>query len=254
VGPARTERVLQGADGVPFFLLSYAQALRSGDREAPLDTVPWELAQGVRQRLAALPAAAQEVLGVAAVLGGPVPLALLSAVAAQPEPEVLAALEAACRARLLVETGAEAYQFAHPVLCEVVQADLGAARRAVLHRRVAQFLAHGAGAGAEGAPPGGGAGRPGGAVPGAGRRPRALGPVAATLARWAHASSCGPIGWQMVGGRSVAFDRTTRRVVAWCGRAFGVWWWVCIRHPVATHGPFETLDQAKAAAEKYLLA
>jgi hypothetical protein len=31
--------------------------------------VPWEVAQGIRQRVAALPAAAREVLGAAAVVG-----------------------------------------------------------------------------------------------------------------------------------------------------------------------------------------
>jgi tetratricopeptide (TPR) repeat protein len=53
---------------------------------------------------------------------------------------VLAALEAACQARLLVETRDNAYQFAHDVIREVVEGDLGAGRRMLLHRSVAEAL------------------------------------------------------------------------------------------------------------------
>jgi tetratricopeptide (TPR) repeat protein len=71
-----------------------------------------------------------------------VPRALLVAVAAQAESEVLTACDAACRARLLEEVGANGYRFAHDAIREVVEADLGAARQAVLHRRVAEALEH----------------------------------------------------------------------------------------------------------------
>jgi tetratricopeptide (TPR) repeat protein len=107
--------------------------------------VPWDVAQSIRQRVAALPAAAQELLGVAAVAGRVTPRAVLIAVATRPEEEVLGALEAACRAQLLEEEGAETYRFAHDVIREVIEADLSAARRAALHRRVAEALEAGPG-------------------------------------------------------------------------------------------------------------
>ena len=75
-----------------------------------------------------------------------------------------------------------------------------------------------------------------------------------TVARWAHASLGGSIRWHPFGGRSFAFDRITRRVVAWCGHGIGTRWWVFIRDPAAAYGPFETLEQATAEAEKRLLA
>jgi DNA-binding response OmpR family regulator len=75
-----------------------------------------------------------------------------------------------------------------------------------------------------------------------------------TVARWAQASSGSRIRWQPFGGRSVAFDRTRRRVVAWCNHGVGTRWWVFIRHPATTYGPFDTLEQARAEAEKRLLA
>jgi tetratricopeptide (TPR) repeat protein len=58
---------------------------------------------------------------------------------------VLTACDAACRARLLEEVGANGYRFAHDAIREVVEADLGAARQAVLHRRVAEALEQQAG-------------------------------------------------------------------------------------------------------------
>src|SRR5205085_9495480 len=64
------DRVLQRAGGVPFFLVSCAQGLqrdRPADRRD--DVVPWTVAQGIRQRVAILPEATQQVLGVAAVVG-----------------------------------------------------------------------------------------------------------------------------------------------------------------------------------------
>jgi predicted ATPase len=105
------------------------------------------VAETIRQRVAALPQLAQELLAAAAVAGPHVSRALLFAIAAsseRPEAEVLAALEAACRAKLLVEEGADAYAFTHDLIREVVDADLSAARRALLHRRVAEALERGA--------------------------------------------------------------------------------------------------------------
>src|SRR5207244_4054867 len=136
-GRALHEQVLQRAGGVPFFLVSCARGLRSGAVPAE---VPWDLAQSIRQRVAALPEAAREVLGVAAVIGREVAGSLLVAAATQPEGAVLATLEAACRAHLLEDAGVDGYHFAHDVIPEVVEADLGSARRTVLHRRIAEAL------------------------------------------------------------------------------------------------------------------
>lgn len=138
--PTVMERVLRRAGGAPFFLVSYAQGLAAGSGER----VPWDLAQGVRQRVALLPGAAREVLRAAAIAGRWVARPLLLAIVNQSENETLTGLEEACRARLLVEQGEGAYVFAHDVIREVVEAEIGAAQRAVLHWRVAEALEHGA--------------------------------------------------------------------------------------------------------------
>jgi tetratricopeptide (TPR) repeat protein/transcriptional regulator with XRE-family HTH domain len=133
------EQVLARAGGLPFFLVSCAQAARLGTGEQAAEEVPWDVAQSVRQRVAALPESVGAVLGAAAVVGRVVPPAVLLVAAARPEEEVLEALEAACRARLLVDVE-QAYHFTHDVIREVIETDLGTARRLVLHRRVAQII------------------------------------------------------------------------------------------------------------------
>jgi tetratricopeptide (TPR) repeat protein len=139
-GPALREQVVDRAGGVPFFLVSYARGLQRSAPDGLTQTIPWDLRQSIRQRVAALPEPAREVLGAAAVLGRTVPRAVLVVAAQRPEREVLVGLEAACCAQLLEETGADAYRFVHDVIREVVEADLGLARRTVLHRQVAQAL------------------------------------------------------------------------------------------------------------------
>jgi predicted ATPase len=138
---ALREQVLQRTGGVPFFLVSCAQAMRLRDPASAVeDAIPWDVTQGVRQRVAMLPKAARELLNAAAVVGRLVPRPLLMEAVTQPDTEVIASLEAACRARLLEEASDDAYQFAHDVIHEVVRADLGAAQRVALHRRVAEAL------------------------------------------------------------------------------------------------------------------
>jgi tetratricopeptide (TPR) repeat protein/transcriptional regulator with XRE-family HTH domain len=135
------ERILIQAGGVPFFLVSWAQGLAAeGGTATAGEQVPWTLAQAIRQRVAALPEEAQELLGVAAVIGREVPQTLLLPAAEQAEETALAGLDTVCRARLLVDLGDRTYQFAHDVIREVVEADLGSARRTMLHLRVGEVL------------------------------------------------------------------------------------------------------------------
>jgi transcriptional regulator with XRE-family HTH domain/tetratricopeptide (TPR) repeat protein len=133
-------RVAQRTGGVPFFVVSCAQLLRlGGGGEGDVEAVPWDVAQGIRQRVAVLPAGTREVLSVAAVIGRVVRPSLLIDASEQDEHAVLAALEVADRARLLVEED-DRYQFAHDLIREVLEGEVGAARRTVLHRRIAEAL------------------------------------------------------------------------------------------------------------------
>jgi tetratricopeptide (TPR) repeat protein len=64
---------------------------------------------------------------------------VLATVLDQPEGVVIDALEAAWRARLLEDVDG-GYRIAHDLIREVLEADLGPARRAILHRRAAEVL------------------------------------------------------------------------------------------------------------------
>jgi tetratricopeptide (TPR) repeat protein len=141
--PARAERVMERAGGHPFFLVSCARALEEADVEGDAE-LPRTVRQSVLQRVAALPEAARALLGLAAVAGREVPAGVLLAAGAPlaaDRPALLAALEAACRAGLLLEDdGARAYRFAHDLIREAILGDLSGARRAYLHLQLARAL------------------------------------------------------------------------------------------------------------------
>jgi tetratricopeptide (TPR) repeat protein/transcriptional regulator with XRE-family HTH domain len=141
----QADRLVQFTGGVPFFLVSCLQGLHTGALAAEAEEtatpgVPWNVAQTIHQRVAALPAAAQELLDVAAVMGRMVPGALLARALGKPDDVVLEGLEAACQARLLVEHDVDTYHFAHDLIHEVVAGALSSRRRKILHQRVAVAL------------------------------------------------------------------------------------------------------------------
>jgi tetratricopeptide (TPR) repeat protein/transcriptional regulator with XRE-family HTH domain len=142
--PQLRQQVLERAGGVPLFLVSCVQALLTGSLTWNGSShVPWTLREAILQRAVALPEAAQHLLRLAAVVGRRMPRALLVELATSSElaeETVLSGLEACVRARLLGEAGADAYQFTNDLIREVLLTDLGTARRALLHRRVARAL------------------------------------------------------------------------------------------------------------------
>jgi tetratricopeptide (TPR) repeat protein/transcriptional regulator with XRE-family HTH domain len=133
--------IVRRAGGVPFFLISYAEALRRHEGLGPHSlALPWTVAQVIRQRVVALPETVRELLGVAAVIGPTVPPTLLRRVTGVPEDEVLTGLEVAAAARLLDEDEDAAYRFRHDLIRETIEGDLSAGRRRLLHRRVGEML------------------------------------------------------------------------------------------------------------------
>ena len=133
--------IVERSGGVPFFLVSFAEGLRSGAyAELRLGQPPSGLTHGVRRRMAALPAATQNVLAAAAVIGRDSATSLLAPVVGRSEEEVLADLSSAWSAGLIREGTERSYQFSHDVIREVVESDLEPPRRVLLHRRVAEAL------------------------------------------------------------------------------------------------------------------
>jgi tetratricopeptide (TPR) repeat protein len=140
--PALRNTMLDRSGGVPFFLVSYAQSLQlpaAGAEES--GGVPWDLRQSIRRRVAALPLVGREALAVAAIVGRRAPYDLLFAMINAPQEEVAEALALAQCARLLRYVDEDECEFVHDVIREVIEADLGAARQKILHRRLAEIMA-----------------------------------------------------------------------------------------------------------------
>lgn len=142
------DAILDRAGGLPLFLVSCAQDQRMATgagtgADGSADTVPWSATESIRQRLTVLPAAAQEMLALAAVAGRNVSRPVLVAAAkasSLDEGSIVAGLEASRRARLLHEAADGSYVFSHDLIRETVDTSLGGARRAALHRRIAHAL------------------------------------------------------------------------------------------------------------------
>ena len=90
-------------------------------------------------RLAQLSEPARE-LGLAATIGRAFTLEVLANAHGGDEDGLIRALDELWRRRIVREHGTSAYDFAHDKIREVAYAEVTAARRRVLHRRVARAL------------------------------------------------------------------------------------------------------------------
>src|SRR5262249_33615428 len=76
---SQAQCVLRRARGVPFYLVSWAHALRAGETIAD-DEIPYDVVELIRWRIRQLPTETQELLGVAATSGRSIPLPVLLSV------------------------------------------------------------------------------------------------------------------------------------------------------------------------------
>jgi len=135
------ERIWAASRGNPFIVVETLRGLRGGS--LPEDTDPLPLPDRVRDliasRLEHLGDRSRRVLAVAAVVARPVDFALLQRAADLPEAEAAEGVEELVRHRILHGSG-EGLEFTHDRIREVVYDQLVPARRALLHRRVAEAL------------------------------------------------------------------------------------------------------------------
>jgi DNA-binding NarL/FixJ family response regulator len=128
------DQVVARGRGNPFFTGELVAAHLSGE------TIPLVLSDLISAEIADLDDRARLVLGAVAAIGRETPHDLLAAIAGLSEFELEAALRTVIDARLLVVSN-DAYRFRHPLLGEVVYADLLPPQRARLHRSIAATLA-----------------------------------------------------------------------------------------------------------------
>ena len=125
--------VVARAEGNPFFAEELFAAGGGG-------AVPPSLAEVLAARLDALPDAARNLVGVAAVAGRRVRHELLAEVAGLSGPELAAGLREATAHQVLVADDGGGYAFRHALLAEVAYAELLPAERAPLHGACAAAL------------------------------------------------------------------------------------------------------------------
>jgi class 3 adenylate cyclase/tetratricopeptide (TPR) repeat protein len=143
--PALAEALYAETKGNPFFVIQVLQHLAEQSSEAPPREV-LALPEGVREvigrRLSRLSDDANRSLAVAAVVGSEFDLRTIELVAEEDPARVLDGLDDAVGARLIEETADHAgrYAFAHALVRQTLLTELTVARRARLHRQVAQAL------------------------------------------------------------------------------------------------------------------
>ncbi|HUR86977.1 MAG TPA: AAA family ATPase [Solirubrobacteraceae bacterium] len=147
IAPRLVSAVHTASAGNPFYVDELVQLLarqgrlhdiRGLDRPLPL---PDSVRDAIRRRLVTLDDDSLRTLGAAAVIGGEFRLATLAGVLEAPQPAILARLEGPLRAGIVVaapDPGRFAFQ--HALVRDTLLENLGATRRAQLHRITAEVL------------------------------------------------------------------------------------------------------------------
>jgi len=147
--------VAQETDGNPFFVgeilrhLTESGAISQGsdgrwELRSPIADLelPHSLREVVCRRIERLGDELEQILTVAAVVGRTFDVELLDLLVEGDEEELLDALEGALKASVLVESAQRTgrFRFAHALIRHALYDEIGATRRARLHRRVAEAL------------------------------------------------------------------------------------------------------------------
>lgn len=147
LAPDLARRLFQETDGLPLFVIEYLRTFEDGNASAP---DAWEAPSGVRDllrsRVAAAGQSSQQLLAAGAVVGGSFDFDTLWRAAGRSAEEVVSGLEELLGLNLIIEIdnnpprNTASYDFSHTLLREFVYQETNAARRRLLHGRVADAL------------------------------------------------------------------------------------------------------------------
>ena len=144
-----TASLSQVTEGNPFFVRELVRHLiETGSLESTrgpgmtLLRLPDEVTNLLARRLGRLSEPCRKSMEIASVIGREFDISVLERVCEVDLVEILAAVEEARRARVIIEvsTSVDRYRFAHALIRETAYASLGTSRRARLHLRVAEAL------------------------------------------------------------------------------------------------------------------
>ena len=103
-------------------------------------SVPRTVRSVLRTRMSRLGPACEQVLGLAAVAGREFDTQLLATVLSQSELSVLNAVETAVESALVREVGVGRFEFAHALVQTTIYEGIGATRRSLYHRELAEAI------------------------------------------------------------------------------------------------------------------
>ncbi len=132
--------IMDRTDGNPFYVRETARLLCSEGGLVALSEVPAGVRDVIRRRVARLPAHAQTVLRLAAVVGRDVEVDVLLGADDGDEDAALDAVEAGVMAGLLVEPTTGRLRFAHALVRDTIYDDISRLRRSRLHGRIAEVM------------------------------------------------------------------------------------------------------------------
>jgi DNA-binding SARP family transcriptional activator len=138
------EELYRETEGLPLYIVEMTRASAEGSprpastRASGRRVLPDRVMATIEGRLALLTPSTLDVLGVASVIGREFGTELLAASSGTGEAEVVTAVEELVKRRLVGERGAGIYDFSHESIREVTYSRLGADRRRLLHRGIAQ--------------------------------------------------------------------------------------------------------------------
>jgi tetratricopeptide (TPR) repeat protein len=147
LSPAQIEAVFEETSGNPLFVVEAMRAgfLENGGRSAGSrsgggKSLTPRVQAVIQYRLSRLSSPARKVVDIAAAIGQPFTIDVLLSVGNGDEDVLVQAIDELWQRRVLVARGAGGYDFSHDRLREVAYDAIGPARRALLHRRVANAL------------------------------------------------------------------------------------------------------------------
>ncbi len=140
--PDLPAKLYRETEGLPYFVVEYLNALVQ-QKSITGSELPWDIPRTVRDlliaRLAQLDETERQLLQTAATIGRVFDYDLLHLASGRSEDETVSSLETLVARGLLLEQAA-GYDFSHAKLSQLAYAEMGLARRRLLHRRLAESL------------------------------------------------------------------------------------------------------------------